>query len=128
MQLLGPPLPAARSSPLLFTVLQLVNPFTAHESFQVVSGIYPFADAGTGAVLVVVVVCQNVPWLVTSSKSVPPTATLNGVDAVPLTEIPSVAAVSVPESPSHSAEPLSPDDTVTLIPCAAACSQSAFWN
>src|SRR3979490_108785 len=69
-----------------------------------------------------VVAVQKVAWGPTSSKSVPPTATLNGVDAIPLTAKPDVAAVAVAKR-SHPAEPPSPAETVTVIPCAAACSQ-----
>jgi hypothetical protein len=51
----------------------------------------------------------------TSSKSVPPTATLKGVEAVPLTAIPLVATVAVLKS-SQPSEPPSPAETITVIP------------
>ena len=59
-----------------------------------------------------------------SSKSVPPTATLNAVEATPLTAKPNCAAV--PSPPSHVAEPLSPEATTTVIPSEAACSHKAL--
>ncbi len=73
-------------------ILQLVSGFelapnSAHtalvqESFQVVSGMYPSAEAWvTGSFDV----AQNVLGLVAWSKSVPPTAVLNGVEESPLT-------------------------------------------
>src|SRR6267378_8461536 len=77
------------------------------------------ADSRVPAALVVF---QKVACVPTSSKSVPPTATLNGVDAIPLTAKPPVADVAVVKS-SQPAEPPSPAETVTVIPCAAACSQ-----
>ena len=54
-------------------------------------------------------------------KSVPPTAALKGVEASPFTFSPYCAGLPGSSQP---AEPLSPDDTKTLIPCAAACSHS----
>src|SRR5947199_3438388 len=60
-----------------------------------------------------------------SSKSVPPTAILNGVDAIPLTARSATAVDWVLKS-SQPADPLSPAETVTVIPCAAACCHSAF--
>jgi len=109
------------------------SPLVAHESFHGISGIYPFAEAGTGAVVEVIVVSQNVDCVPASSKSVPPTATLNGVDAVPLTAIPWAGFCAVAfypadasEGSSHPADPLSPDDTETVIPSAAACCHMAL--
>jgi len=52
-----------------------------------------------------------------SPKSVPPTATLYGVDANPLTPIP---CVELAWSASQLAAPSSPDDTNTETPPAAA--------
>src|SRR5215470_4591912 len=82
------------------------------------------ADA---AVVFALVEFQNVFWVPASSKSVPPTATLKGVEAVPLTAMPLVALDSLFGS-SQPAEPLSPEETETVIPSAAACCQSAFKN
>src|ERR1700674_1041828 len=55
---------------------------------------------------------------------------LNGVDASPLTANPSVAAFCVAGAAAGSqpAEPLSPEDTVTVMPSAAACSHKLFSN
>src|SRR6266849_3437983 len=82
---------------------------------------YPSADSfpgpfGAGGVM------QKFAWVPTTSKSVPPTATLSGLEAKPLTARPRVAALAVLKS-SHPAEPGSPEDTITVMPCAAACSQ-----
>src|SRR5258706_5424160 len=117
MQLLGPPLPATRSLPPLFTVEHVAGVVEAQESFQVVSGMYPLADACPG---VVFVVFQYGAGLFLSSKSVPPTATLNGVEANPLTASPLTADVSVFGS-SQPADPLSPLAIKTVIPSEAAC-------
>jgi len=95
-------------------VLHPANPAEAQESFHGISGMYPFAEAGTGAVVLVFVVLQKVDCVPESSKSVPPTATLNGVEAVPLTPIPCVALVTLFGS-SQPAEPLSPEETDTVI-------------
>src|SRR5215470_14447759 len=103
------------------------RPAVAHESFHGISGMYPFAEAGTGAAVLVLVASQKVDWVPESSKSVPPTATLNGVEAVPLTAMPFVAFDSLLGS-SHPADPLSPAETETVIPSAAACCQRAFKN
>src|SRR5512146_975510 len=54
----------------------------AQLSFQGISGIYDFAESQVPAILVLL---KYVDWLPTSLKSVPPTATLNGVDAIPFT-------------------------------------------
>src|SRR6266852_5620927 len=62
-----------------------------------------------------------------SSKSVPPTAILNGVDASPFTAIPPLAGAGMLKS-SQFADPESPEATVTVIPCAAACSHNALKN
>src|SRR5260370_15890382 len=125
---LDPPLPATRSVPLLFTVVQFPHRFPAvavlaHESFHVVSGMYPNADAGTGGVVDVFAVVQKVAWLLASSKSVPPSARLNGVDANPLTASPCVAAFwfAGAGAGSQPAEPLSPAEITTVMPSAAAC-------
>src|SRR5713101_661409 len=112
--------------PLLFTVVQspLIFPAVAvlaQESFHVVSGMYPNADAGTGGVVDVFAVVQKVAWLLASSKSVPPSATLNGVDANPLTASPCVAAFWFAGPGSQPAEPLSPAEITTVMPSAAAC-------
>src|SRR6267143_1284358 len=90
----------------------------AQESFQVLSGIYPSADVSSGPLLEL----QNCDCLPASSKSVPPTATLNGVEAAPLTPTPLLATVAVLKS-SQPSEPPSPAETIAVIPCAAACSQ-----
>src|SRR5215471_3151211 len=108
-------------------VVALAQPFSPaapHESFQGISGMYPIADSCLPALLVEF---QKVFCVPASSKSVPPTATLKGVEAVPLTAIPFVALFSLLGS-SHPAEPLSPAETETVIPSAAACRHSAFWN
>ena len=52
---------------------------------------------------------------------------LNGVDAIPFTARPDVAAAAVLKS-SQPAPPLSPAETVIVIPCAAACSQRVLMN
>src|SRR5215469_4255947 len=64
-----------------------IEPKTAfvHESFHVVSGIYPFAEA---CVVELSTGSQYISLFVKSAKSVPPTATLNGVDATPFTDSP----------------------------------------
>src|SRR5260370_40167341 len=114
--------------PLLFTVVQspLIFPAVAvlaQESFHVVSGMYPNADAGTGGVVDVFAVVQKVAWLLASSKSGPPSATLNGVDANPLTPSPCVAAFwfAGPGAGSQPAGPLSPPEITTVVPSSAAC-------
>jgi len=74
-QLLGPPPEATRSVPSVATVGQPFNcPDCAQESFHVVSGIYDLAEA---CVVEAFVAFQYCDGLLTSSKSVPPTATLN---------------------------------------------------
>src|SRR5260370_34875756 len=87
---MDPPLPATRSMPLLFTVVQspLIFPAVAvlaQESFHVVSGMYPNADAGTGGVVDVFAVVQKVAWVLESTKYVPPSAPFDGVHANPRT-------------------------------------------
>src|SRR5438045_3070494 len=52
---------------------------------------------------------------------------LSGVDAIPLTASPDVAGAGILKS-SQPAPPLSPAETVTVIPCAAACSQRELRN
>src|SRR2546428_9236004 len=93
----------------------------AQESFHVVSWMYPRADSFPGPF----VGLQKLGCVPTSSKSVPPTAMLNGVEARPLTASPRVAVVCALKS-SQPAEPGSPAATVTVMPCAAACSQRAL--
>src|SRR6266702_7338841 len=126
---LGPPLP-----PTIFnkdegvgftqTVLRVaLGAFAAQESFHGVSWMYPRADSFPGPF----VGLQKLGCVPTSSKSVPPTAMLNGVEARPLTASPKVAVVCALKS-SHPAEPGSPAATVTVMPCAAACSQTALYN
>src|SRR5258707_11292271 len=122
--LLGPPLPATILRLALGDVTELhpVRPAFAQESFHVISGIYPLADTCVEAPFVEF---QNVDCMLAWSKSVPPIATLNGVDARPLTAMPPAADVAEFGS-SHPADPLSPAETTTVIPCAAACCQSAL--
>src|SRR5215471_16312878 len=70
------------------------------------------------------VVFQNVetePPFTVSLNSVPPTAVLYCVEARPLTAGPPVAGVELGFGSSHPAFPLSPADTNTLMPSAAAC-------
>src|SRR5256885_3297533 len=122
MVLTPPPPPT-----ILFAVAQIVFRFAlvaaaAQESFHVVSGIYPVTDCCVPAAFVEF---QNMVCLPTSSKSVPPTAMLNGVEARPLTARPWFATVAVLKS-SQPAEPGSPAETNTVMPCAAACSHNAF--
>ncbi len=62
-----------------------------------------------------------------ASKSVPPTAVLNGVVAMPLTASPFTAEFVANEE-SQPADPLSPLDTTTVIPSAAACSHNELKN
>jgi len=47
-------------------------PPAAQESFHVISGMYPLADANTGGVVEVLAAFQKVVCVVASSKSVPP--------------------------------------------------------
>src|SRR5712664_3879962 len=116
---LGPPLPPIMLLAVEQTVLRVaLVAVAAQVSFQVISRIYPRADS----LPTPFVELQKVDCAPTSSKSVPPTATLNGVEANPLTARPSVAAVAVLKL-SHPAEPGSPEAIMTVIPCAAACSQ-----
>src|SRR5260370_7407569 len=96
---LDPPLPATRSVPLLFTVVQIPLRFPAvavlaHESFHVVSGMYPNADAGTGGLVDVFAVVQKVACLLPSSKSLPPSPRFNGLHPNPLTPTPFLAPSS----------------------------------
>jgi poly-beta-hydroxyalkanoate depolymerase len=86
------------------------TPERAQESFHVISGMY---DKAEDSVVGLFVLDQYVDQLLTSLKSVPPTATLNGVEAVPLTAKPCWAAVS---PLSHASEPLSPEATATVMP------------
>src|SRR5215831_4690776 len=73
--------------------------------------------------LVVFQKVETEPPFTVSLNSVPPTAVLNGVEARPLTAGPPVAGVELGFGSSHPAFPLSPADTNTLMPSAAAC-----WN
>src|SRR5262249_37237828 len=125
----GPPPPATKSSPFAFGVVvqKFSDPGAAaapQERFHGTSGIYPFADSWVPPVFAMF---QKVDWFPASSKSVPPTATLNGVEASPSTVRPCEADVC-PRPPSHSAGPLSPAETLAVVPCAAACCQTAFIN
>src|SRR5262245_308667 len=101
---------------------QPVRPNWAQLSLHGISGMYFKADVP----VMLSVVClpyryQVLIWL----KSVPPTETLNGVAASPLTANPCEAGMGgFALKSSHPAEPPSPEDTTTVIPCAAACSQS----
>jgi hypothetical protein len=77
---LAPPLPATMSSKL--PAAQPFSPSCAQESFQGTSGMYDFADEGTGWLTMEVgEVSQKRDSRPIWSKSVPPTATLNGVEA-----------------------------------------------
>jgi|SoimicMinimDraft_9_1059737.scaffolds.fasta_scaffold198333_1 hypothetical protein len=62
MQLLGPPLPATIFKLALLEVTELhpVRPALAQESFQVVSGMYPFAETWEDEPFVEF---QNVDWI-----------------------------------------------------------------
>src|SRR5579859_4771419 len=122
MQLLGPPPPPTRFRVLAVTPVQPESPACAHESFHVISGMYDKAEFCNGEEFVGL---QNWDWLPASSKSVPPTATLNGVEATPLTDRPACAVFSLVKA-SHAADPLSPEATSTVMPCAAACSHMAL--
>jgi hypothetical protein len=97
-QLLAPPLPATRSIPAGVSVpadaQSLATPERAQESFQAISGMYEAAEASVVALLTL---DQYVDQLLTSLKSVPPIATLNGVEANPLTAKPYSAADSYSE-------------------------------
>jgi len=66
---------------------------------------YPLADANTGGVVEVLAAFQKVVCVAASSKSVPPMATLKGVEASPLTATPLNAAELGLSQP---AAPLSP--------------------
>src|SRR5229473_1300024 len=88
---------------------------------------YPRADSFFPSVEFVALQKPPLICVPTSSKSVPPTAILNGVDAIPFTARPCVAVVCVLKL-SQPADPLSPADTVTVIPWAAACSHRELRN
>ena len=92
----------------------------AQESLYVLSGMYFRADAKVPAALFAF---QKGAGFAMSSNSVPPTATLNGVEAMPLTARPETAGCleALPETKSQPAEPWSPLETRTVIPSAAAC-------
>ena len=98
------------------------DPEAAQESFHVCSGIYDLTEAW---VVVLFVVLQYADKLLKSLKSVPPKATLKGVEATPLTLKP-LTATFAGFPWSQVSEPLSPDATLTVIPWAAACSQIAL--
>jgi len=71
-------------------LLQFVSGFDPNtafvqESFQVVSGMYDLAEASVVGSLGLAPVLKYVDSVPLSLKSVPPTATLKGVDAMPLT-------------------------------------------
>src|SRR4029077_4141671 len=85
---------------------------------------YPRADSRLPSVELVALQKPPLICVPTSSKSVPPTAMLKGVEAIPLTAIPCVAGDGELKS-SQPAVPPSPAETVTVIPWAAACSHSA---
>src|SRR5207248_11754687 len=99
------------------------SPAAAQESFQVRSGMYDLADDWDPVAFVVFQYCAR---FVASSKSVPPTATLKGVEARPLTARPNCAAPR--NAGSHPAEPESPAATMMVIPWAAPCSHRLLWN
>ena len=63
---------------------------------------------------------QYVDGEAVSLNCVPPTPTLYGVEARPLTAAP-VPVVALP--PSQPAAPLSPEETNEVMPCVAACDQ-----
>src|SRR5580692_8221580 len=96
------------------------------ESSQVVSGIYISADANVGLFVALQYWFGGVTGCAEATKSVPPTATLNGVEAIPLTASPFVASFGEFAVGSQPADPLSPVETTTVIPCAAACSHNAL--
>src|SRR6266851_4508304 len=99
----------------------------AQESFNGTSWMYPWADS----LPVPFVELQKPPLtcVPTSSKSVPPTATLKGVEANPLTARPPVATFGLGKlKSSHPADPGSPAAIMTVMPCAAACSQRELKN
>src|SRR5215469_2880492 len=60
-----------------------------------------------------------------SLNIVPPTATLNAVEARKFTDIGFVAGATL--GSSQDVAPLSPEETKYVIPCAAACSAKALW-
>jgi len=69
--------------------------------------------------------CSTLERLVeySTSKSVPPTATFQGVDAKPFTARPEeAAALKLTQLESQPADPESPEETVIDMPWAAACS------
>src|SRR6266436_4867143 len=116
-QLLGPPLPAARSNPCGSTALHAAGKLMAQsESSQVVYGIYVSADAKVGLFIALQNWFGGVTGCAVASKSVPPTATLKGVEAMPLTANPLTAAFGLTPVGSNPADPLSPVETTTVIP------------
>ena len=129
--MLDPPLPATIFCKLGLGLTQVVRfelvAVAAHESFHGTSWIYPSADSFFPSVELFAFQKPPLICVPTSSKSVPPTAMLNGVDAIPLTASPPAAAVAVLKS-SHPAVPLSPAETVTVMPWAAACSHRVLRN
>src|SRR5216683_7811976 len=90
-KVLGPPLPAKMFRKLGGGLTQVVRfelvAVAAQELFHGTSGIYPSADSLVNGAFAVEG-AQKVDCVPASSKSVPPTAMLNGVDASPFTAIP----------------------------------------
>src|SRR5215471_9514713 len=90
-------------------------------SFHATSGMYPSAEpCEEGSDLLDQYCLGDAPSL----NSVPPTHVLWGEEHKALTPA-SEVAWSAPAG-SHPAAPLSPDETSTLMPCAAACCQRAL--
>src|SRR5271166_3681810 len=127
-QLLLPPLAEAifgfplRSSVGVFAA-RVVWGKVKLESFHGISGMNPFAERWvTGSFVAETYFVKSAPSSfgpARTPKSVPPTAMFQGVEARPLTSSPYCANVSVFGS-SQPAEPESPVETVTEMPCAAA--------
>src|SRR5450432_3404456 len=115
---LAPPPPAKR---LDWPNAQVVT-VGSQLSFHTVSGMYPRAEVNPAPL----VAFQNVESLPFSLNWVPPMAVLNGVEANPLTAMPADAGPKL--GISQPAAPLSPADTRTVIPCAAACCQRLLKN
>src|SRR5580693_1797928 len=101
--MLAPPPPAAKGGwPCWHCVVQV--------SFQASSGMYARADPSA----LPLVVLQYVASWPCSLNNVPPIATVNGLDASTLIEIPPTAVVS--PRLSHPAAPVSPVETMYVIP------------
>src|SRR5262244_1513073 len=123
---LAPPLPANRLKPVCaqgeFGVVG------SQLWFQTISGMYPFADSKPAPLLAFQKFAAVFPFTV-SLNCVPPTAVSNGVEARPLTASPPDAGLLVGSlGSSQPAAPSSPEDTKTLMPCAAACCQRLLKN